>query len=91
MPSPSTHIQSPQRLEADQSTETEAEAIVVGVAWGRYGPFIAALVVVVLEDAIDLSYIHSRDYQTQIENVYLQALALTLQRFAFDVFLLAVQ
>lgn len=38
-----------------------------------------------MEDAIDLSYIHSRDYQTQIENVYLAALALTLQRFAFDV------
>src|SRR5262249_46139965 len=37
------------------------------------------------EDAIDLSYIHSRDYQTQIENLYLAALALTLQRFAFDV------
>lgn len=38
-----------------------------------------------LEDAIDISYIHSRDYQTQIENVYLAALSLTLQRFAFDV------
>lgn len=38
-----------------------------------------------MEDAIDLSYIHSRDYQTQIESVYLSALALTLQRFAFDV------
>ncbi|MBI3864179.1 MAG: TolC family protein [Planctomycetia bacterium] len=38
-----------------------------------------------MEDAIDLSYIHSRDYQTQIENVYLSALSLTLQRFAFDV------
>ncbi|MGE5192128.1 MAG: hypothetical protein ACM3U2_06455, partial [Deltaproteobacteria bacterium] len=38
-----------------------------------------------LEDMIDLAYIHNRDYQTQIENVYLAALALTLQRFAFDV------
>ncbi len=38
-----------------------------------------------LEDAIDLSYIHSRDYQTQIENLYIAALNLTLQRFAFDV------
>lgn len=38
-----------------------------------------------LEDAIDISYVHSRDYQTQIENVYLSALSLTLQRFAFDV------
>lgn len=38
-----------------------------------------------LEDSIDLSYVHSRDYQTQIENLYLAALSLTLQRFAFDV------
>ena len=38
-----------------------------------------------MEDAIDISYIHSRDYQTQIENLYLSALALTAQRFAFDV------
>ena len=38
-----------------------------------------------LENAIDISYIHGRDYQTQIENLYLAALNLTLQRFAFDV------
>ena len=38
-----------------------------------------------LEDAIDLSYIQSRDYQTQIETLYLAALSLTQQRFAFDV------
>lgn len=38
-----------------------------------------------LIQAIELSNIHSRTYQTQIENVYLQALALTLERFQFDV------
>lgn len=38
-----------------------------------------------LEEAIELAYIHSRDYQTQIENVYLAALALTFERFRFDV------
>jgi outer membrane protein TolC len=37
-----------------------------------------------LEEAIELSWIHNRDYQTQIENVYLVALALTFQRFQFD-------
>lgn len=37
-----------------------------------------------LEEAVELSWVHSRDYQTQIENVYLVALALTLQRFQFD-------
>ena len=38
-----------------------------------------------LPDALELSYIHSREYQTQIENLYLAALALTGQRFQFDV------
>ncbi|MDA1211441.1 MAG: TolC family protein [Planctomycetota bacterium] len=38
-----------------------------------------------LQQAIELSQIHSRDYQFQIENVYLDALALTLGRFQFDV------
>ncbi|MEO1993727.1 MAG: TolC family protein [Planctomycetaceae bacterium] len=38
-----------------------------------------------LKDVLELSYIHSRDYQREIEDVYLSALALTLQRFTFDV------
>ncbi|MFN0195994.1 MAG: TolC family protein [Planctomycetaceae bacterium] len=38
-----------------------------------------------LQQAIELSQIHSREYQTQIEEVYLEALALTLSRFQFDV------
>jgi hypothetical protein len=38
-----------------------------------------------LEEAIELAYIHSRDFQTQIENVYLAALALSAERFRFDV------
>jgi len=38
-----------------------------------------------LKDVLELSYIHSREYQTEIEDVYLSALALTLQRFTFDV------
>lgn len=38
-----------------------------------------------LKDALELSYIHSREYQTEIENVYLAALALTAQRFEFGV------
>ena len=36
-----------------------------------------------LRDAINLSLIHSRSYQTEIENVYLAALELTAQRFNF--------
>lgn len=38
-----------------------------------------------LVESLELSYIHSREYQFEIENVYLAALALTLQRFEFDV------
>lgn len=38
-----------------------------------------------LEESIQLSYIHSRDFQLQLENIYLFALSLTIERFAFDV------
>ncbi len=36
---------------------------------------------VTLKDAIALTHIHSREFQNQLEDVYLQALALTEQRF----------
>ena len=45
---------------------------------------------ITLEEAIELSYIHSRDYQTNLENLYLDALALTFQRFQFGVRYLGV-
>ncbi|MDG2391620.1 MAG: TolC family protein [Planctomycetaceae bacterium] len=45
----------------------------------------AGLVDLNLGDLIELSYIHNRDYQTEIENVYLQALDVSQERFAFDV------
>lgn len=38
-----------------------------------------------LEQAIELANIHSRDYQFQIENVYLSALVLTFDQFRFNV------
>lgn len=38
-----------------------------------------------LEQAIELANINSRDYQLQLENVYLSALALTFARFQFNV------
>ncbi len=38
-----------------------------------------------LEEAIRLSYLHSREYQTQFENLYLAALDLAFDRFQFDV------
>ncbi len=38
-----------------------------------------------LRDLIELSLIHSREYQTQLEDVYLAALAVTFERFQFGV------
>ncbi|HTN01907.1 MAG TPA: TolC family protein, partial [Planctomycetaceae bacterium] len=38
-----------------------------------------------LPQAVELSYIHSREYQTAIENAYLSALALTYQQFQYNV------
>jgi outer membrane protein TolC len=36
------------------------------------------------ERAVELGVLHSREYQTQLEGIYVTALALTLERFAFD-------
>jgi len=40
---------------------------------------------VTLPQAVELAQINNRDYQTEIENVYLAALAVTYQRFQFGV------
>lgn len=40
---------------------------------------------ITLDEAIELSYIHSREYQTAIEDLYLTALDLTFQRYQFGV------
>lgn len=41
-------------------------------------------VTVSMANAVDLSRIHSRDYQTQVENLYLSALDVSLERFNFE-------
>lgn len=46
------------------------------------GPGIADLT---LSQAIELSYIHNRDFQLQLENLYTTSLALTFERFRFDI------
>lgn len=43
------------------------------------------LVKVSLPEIVDLTYIHNRDYQTNLENLYLDALALTQQRYNLGV------
>lgn len=37
-----------------------------------------------LQDSLELTYIHSREFQTTVEDVYLQALALTEQRYLLN-------
>ena len=43
------------------------------------------LVKVALPEIVDLAYIHNRDYQFNLETLYLDALALTQQRYALGV------
>lgn len=45
---------------------------------------------VTLEEAVRLSYLHSREYQAQIEEVFLAALDLAFDRFQFDVRFLGI-
>ncbi|WP_459555988.1 TolC family protein [Lacunimicrobium album] len=52
---------------------------------GEYIQPVPAIKQMTLQDAIELSYIHSREYQTQLENLYLAALNLTFERFQFQV------
>lgn len=52
---------------------------------GEYLDEVPALQEVTLAEAVELAQIHNRDYQSQIENVYLTALAVTFQRFQFGV------
>ncbi|MFH5802677.1 TolC family protein [Alienimonas sp. DA493] len=48
-------------------------------------PFLPAVHNLTLPGAIELAYIHNREYQTILEDVYLAALALSFERFRFDV------
>ena len=41
-------------------------------------------VVLTLQDAVHVARVNSRDYQTNLENLYLSALDVTLKRFSFD-------
>ncbi len=52
---------------------------------GDYTGRMPTLNSVTLVDCVELSQIHSRELQTQIENMYLAALDVTFQRFQFNV------
>ncbi len=62
----------------------------VDPATGQYSGGLPQLRNLTLQQAVELSLIHSRDYQTQIENMYLAALQVTFQRFQFGVRYLGV-
>ncbi|MCA9041046.1 MAG: TolC family protein [Planctomycetaceae bacterium] len=51
----------------------------------RFGEPVPVLNNLTLPDALELASINSREYQTEIENLYLAALDLTLERFQFNV------
>ena len=48
-------------------------------------PALPEILGLTLGDAIELAYIHNRQYQTVLEDVYLAALDLSFERFRFDV------
>jgi outer membrane protein TolC len=53
--------------------------------WRNFLPLDAKGVLVLSrEKAVELAWLHSRDYQTQLELLYTQSLTLTFQRFAFE-------
>ncbi len=52
---------------------------------GQYTGKLPQLKNLTLWQAVELSLIHSRDYQTQLELMYQAALAVTFQRFQFGV------
>ena len=53
-------------------------------AWRAYLPLDdKGVLVLTKERAVELAWLNSRDYQAALETLYEQALALTLQRFAF--------
>ncbi|QDU41216.1 Outer membrane efflux protein [Maioricimonas rarisocia] len=52
---------------------------------GEYVETPPALEELTLAELVELSLIHSREYQTQLEDLYLAALAVTFERFRFGV------
>jgi hypothetical protein len=53
--------------------------------WRQYLPYDEeGRVLLSKESAVQLALIHSRDYQFEVEDLYLSALDVTLQRFQFD-------
>jgi hypothetical protein len=73
-------VENPQWLETYGITPAS-----INPATGAYDGTLPALEEVTLSEAVDLSLIHSREYQSTLEDVYLAALDVTFERFQFSV------
>jgi outer membrane protein TolC len=75
-------IENPQWLEPFGVSVENADPVI--------GHSAVSLPEVSLPQSVELAYIHNRDYQTQIEDLFLSALTLTLERFKLGVRYLGV-
>ncbi|MEZ5948797.1 MAG: TolC family protein [Planctomycetaceae bacterium] len=57
---------------------------------GEYTEPVPTIPDLTILDAVELTYLHDRDYQSQLEQTYLAALALTFERFRFQVRFLGI-
>ena len=78
-------VENPQWLDDLKNKQPENQSIILQTSSEGIVSREAGLSDLNLGDLIELSYIHNRDYQTEVENVYLQALDVSQERFAFDV------
>ena len=76
-----------EEMESDDDDRPSANATVDGgcLLCDNVSPRHFGIEKLTLQQALELSYIHSRDYQTEIEDLYITALDLTFDRFRFNV------
>jgi outer membrane protein TolC len=77
-------VENPQWMDQFQVEPGEEDFVVQSSALGT-ARHAAAIRDLNLQQLLELSYIHNRDYQSAVEDVYLRALNVTLQRFQFGV------
>ncbi len=85
-------VENPQWLENfGVSPEAAACGYEIGYSFeDQFSPPVPVIENMTMGDAIELTYINSRDFQFQLEQLYLTALELTFQRFRYDVQFLGI-
>ncbi len=85
-------VENPQWLENfGISPEAAACGYEIGYSYEQqYSPPVPVIEEMTMGDAIELTYINSREFQFQLERLYLIALELTFQRFRYDVQFLGI-